>query len=120
MFQSTADLIYRMTKPPTDRGRWIAPPVNGGVTAKDNDAGASLSNTEIPLKGEVSDQQGISMKKISLIIMLWMLNIVIAAANIPKADLSMTALNPGQWPAQYRISLKIPQDHHAYLNTGDE
>lgn len=60
------------------------------------------------------------MKKISLIIMLWMLTIAIAAADIPKAELSMTALNTGQWPAQYRINLKIPQDHHAYLNAGDE
>ncbi|MDO9105592.1 MAG: cytochrome c biogenesis protein CcdA [Methylovulum sp.] len=58
------------------------------------------------------------MKTISAIIMLWMLGISMASAAIPKADLGMSVLNAGQWPAQYRISLKIPQDHHAYLNTG--
>lgn len=60
------------------------------------------------------------MKKISSIIIFWMLGLAMASADIPKADLSMTALNPGQWPAQYRISLSVPQDHHAYLNTGDK
>jgi len=60
------------------------------------------------------------MKKISLIIAFWMLGIAMASADIPKAGVSMTALNPGQWPAQYRITLTIPQDHHAYLNAGDK
>jgi len=60
------------------------------------------------------------MKKISLIIASWMLGIAIASADIPKAGVSMTALNPGQWPAQYRVTLTIPQDHHAYLNAGDK
>jgi len=34
-------------------------PVNEEVTKKDNDAGASLSNSIISLKEKVSDQQGI-------------------------------------------------------------
>lgn len=52
--------------------------------------------------------------------MLWMLGIAIVSADIPKASLSVTALNSGQWPAQYSIGLIVPQDHHAYLDAGDE
>ncbi len=32
----------------------------------------------------------------------------------------MNALNPGQLPAEFRITLDVPPDHHAYLNTGDK
>jgi thioredoxin:protein disulfide reductase len=52
--------------------------------------------------------------------MLWMLSITLAHAEIPKASLSVTPLSTGQWPAQYRLSLTVPKDHHAYLDTGDE
>lgn len=61
-----------------------------------------------------------TMKKIFLIIMLGLLNITLAYAEIPKANLGVTALNTNQWPAQYRLTLTVPKDHHAYLDAGDE
>lgn len=60
------------------------------------------------------------MKKVLAIIMLWMLSISLAHAEIPKAGLSVTPLNTSQWPAQYRLTLTVPKDHHAYLDAGDE
>lgn len=45
---------------------------------------------------------------------------VTAHADIPKAALEITALNTNQWPAEFRLSLNVPQDHHAYLDKGDE
>ena len=52
--------------------------------------------------------------------MLWLLGIVIAQAEIPKADLTVSALNSGQWPAEFILTLTVPKDHHAYLDKGDE
>jgi thiol:disulfide interchange protein DsbD len=49
-----------------------------------------------------------------------MLSIGISYAEIPKAELTVTPLNTSQWPAQYRLTLSVPKDHHAYLDTGDE
>ncbi|MFI3195096.1 MAG: cytochrome c biogenesis protein CcdA [Methylococcaceae bacterium] len=60
------------------------------------------------------------MKTISVMIWLWLLMSVSALADTPKAQLALSSLTPGEWPAQYQISLSIPQDHHAYLNAGDE
>jgi len=60
------------------------------------------------------------MKNFLSIIMLWMLSLGLAYAEIPKASLSVTPLNTGQWPAQYRLTLIVPKDHHAYLDAGDE
>ncbi len=60
------------------------------------------------------------MKNLVSIIMLWMLSTSLTFAEIPKAGLSVTPLNTDQWPAQYRLSLTVPKDHHAYLDTGDE
>ncbi len=60
------------------------------------------------------------MKKPASIAALWLLGIVIAQAEAPKADFSITPLNSGQWPAEYRLSLVVPKDHHAYLDKGDE
>ncbi len=60
------------------------------------------------------------MKKLASITALWLLGIVIAQAEAPKADFSITPLNSGQWPAEYRLSLVVPKDHHAYLDKGDE
>ncbi len=60
------------------------------------------------------------MKNLLSIIILWMFSISLAYAEIPKAELSVTPLNTNQWPAQYRLTLTVPKDHHAYLDAGDE
>lgn len=60
------------------------------------------------------------MSKFASITTLWLLGIVIAYAEIPKANLSVAPLNSGQWPADYRLTLTVPKDHHAYLDKGDE
>lgn len=60
------------------------------------------------------------MKTFALITVFWGLGIGLAHAEIPKADLSVTTLNSEQWPAEYRLTLSVPNDHHAYLDTGDE
>ncbi len=60
------------------------------------------------------------MKKLASIAALWLLGIVIAQAEAPKADFSITPLNSEQWPAEYRLSLVVPKDHHAYLDKGDQ
>jgi thioredoxin:protein disulfide reductase len=59
------------------------------------------------------------MKNLS-ILMLWMLSTSITFAENPKAILSVTPINTNQWPAQYRLTLTVPKDHHAYLDAGDE
>lgn len=60
------------------------------------------------------------MKTIRLALLLWLCAIGLAAAEIPKAELRLTASNTAKWPAQYWISLTVPQDHHAYLDAGDQ
>jgi len=60
------------------------------------------------------------MKNLLSIILLWMLSVSLTYAEIPKANLSVTPLNTDQWPAQYRLTLTVPKDHHAYLDAGDE
>jgi thiol:disulfide interchange protein DsbD len=54
--------------------------------------------------------------------LLWLLSISLSYADVPKAGVSVTPLNADQyqWPAQYRITLTVPKDHHAYLDTGEE
>ena len=60
------------------------------------------------------------MKNLLPILMLWMLSITLTYAEIPKASINVTPLNTDQWPAQYRLTLTVPKDHHAYLDTGEE
>ena len=60
------------------------------------------------------------MKNILAITMLWLLSLNLTYAEAPKANLTVTPLNISQWPAQYRLTLKVPKDHHAYLDAGDE
>jgi thioredoxin:protein disulfide reductase len=60
------------------------------------------------------------MKNLISIIILWMLSVSLTYAEIPKANVSVTSINTDQWPAQYRLTLIVPKDHHAYLDTGDE
>jgi thiol:disulfide interchange protein DsbD len=60
------------------------------------------------------------MKKLTFITVLWFLGVVLAHADIPKADFKITVLNANQWPTEYRLTLNVPQDHHAYLDKGDE
>jgi len=60
------------------------------------------------------------MKKIVFITMLWLLQASLASAAVPKAELALTALNSAQWPAEYRLTLTVPEHHHAYLDAGEE
>jgi thiol:disulfide interchange protein DsbD len=60
------------------------------------------------------------MKKLTFITVLWFLGVVLAHADIPNADFKITVLNANQWPTEYRLTLNVPQDHHAYLDKGDE
>ncbi len=59
------------------------------------------------------------MKPLSILV-FWLLGIATAAAESPKAEIQMSVVNSGQWPAEFRISLDVPPDHHAYLNAGDK
>lgn len=52
--------------------------------------------------------------------MFWLLAIFVAHAEIPKAELRVEALSSGKWPAEFKITLGVPADHHAYLDKGDE
>ncbi len=60
------------------------------------------------------------MNKLIYIVMLFFLEVVLAYADIPKADVTIKALNSDQWPAEFRLTLNVPNDHHAYLDKGDE
>lgn len=60
------------------------------------------------------------MKKIFSISALFLLAMGLAHAEIPKAQLSVNAINPSQWPAQFVLTLTVPEEHHAYLDKGDE
>ncbi|MDD5274498.1 MAG: cytochrome c biogenesis protein CcdA [Methylovulum sp.] len=60
------------------------------------------------------------MKKFTFITVCWLLVMVMAHAETPKAGLTITPLNAGQWPAAFRLLLSVPNDHHAYLDTGQE
>jgi thiol:disulfide interchange protein DsbD len=59
------------------------------------------------------------MKKLLSITTLWLLIVIVAHAEIPTADLSVTVLESGQWPAEYRLTMTVPEDHHAYLDKGE-
>ena len=59
------------------------------------------------------------MKNYFFLFLLWLLGMNIVSAAIPKADLSIISLNTTEWPAQYQVSLRLPKDHHAYLDSGD-
>ncbi len=61
-----------------------------------------------------------NMKNFSLICLLCLMNISIAMAATPKAIVNVNSLNNQGWPAQYKITLIVPKDHHAYLDDGDE
>ena len=41
-------------------------------------------------------------------------------AEAPKMQVSVNAINATTWPAQYKITLTVPKDHHAYLDKGTE
>lgn len=60
------------------------------------------------------------MKKLASITSLWLLCVFMVHAEVPKAGLSVIPLNQGQWPADYRLTLTVPKDHHAYLDTGED
>ncbi len=59
-----------------------------------------------------------AMKNLSVLI-LWMISLNIAFAEIPKANLTVVPVHITSWPAQYRLMLTVPKDHHAYLDAGE-
>jgi thiol:disulfide interchange protein DsbD len=59
-----------------------------------------------------------TMKKLISVTLLWLLTLASAFAEIPKADFSAMPLTTAQWPAQFQLTLKVPKDHHAYLDSG--
>lgn len=60
------------------------------------------------------------MRNIILISLAYLLTVSFAFAEIPKASVIVSPANTEQWPLQYTVSLIVPKDHHAYLDTGDE
>lgn len=60
------------------------------------------------------------IKKIASITLLWLFGIIIAHAEIPKAELTATLVTQEKWPAEVRLTLTVPKDHHAYLDKGDD
>jgi len=60
------------------------------------------------------------MKKFIFITVCWLMTTVMAHAEIPKAELTLVPLNNGQWPAEFSLVLSVPNDHHAYLDAGQE
>ncbi|MEQ1636583.1 MAG: cytochrome c biogenesis protein CcdA [Methylococcales bacterium] len=59
------------------------------------------------------------MKNYFFLFFLWLLSTEIILAAIPKAELSITPTYTMSWPAQYQLSLFLPKNHHAYLDSGD-
>lgn len=57
---------------------------------------------------------------IILIFLMGLLWIDMAFAEAPKAQVGVTPINTVTWPAKYKITLTVPKDHHAYLDTGME
>jgi thiol:disulfide interchange protein DsbD len=51
---------------------------------------------------------------------IWSISASSALLVIPKADITATPLNLDQWPAQFKLTIAVPADHHAYLDKGIE
>lgn len=60
------------------------------------------------------------MKKSIVITLFWLWGMACAWAELPKAELTVHPLNANSWPAEFNLLLKVPSDHHAYLDKGDE
>ena len=58
------------------------------------------------------------MKTFILTSLLLLAGMTTCWAEPPTAVTAITALNPGKWPAQFKISVDVPANHHAYLNSG--
>lgn len=58
-------------------------------------------------------------QKIQFLLLVWLISISSAFAEIPKAIITANALN-NTFPAQYAVHINVPQDHHAYLDIGAE
>jgi len=57
------------------------------------------------------------MKQLQVLILLLFSQGIFAA---PAALLKSISVDNQQWPARYQLSLQIPENHHAYLNSGVE
>ncbi len=60
------------------------------------------------------------MKNMIVSIVLWLLMSSSALAQLPNATVVISSANLAQSPLQYRLTLTVPKDHHAYLDQGDE
>lgn len=56
------------------------------------------------------------MKTLHFLIIFWLLTLSTAHAEVPKAEVNLSALTGGE----YSLNLNIPKNHHAYLDKGDE
>ena len=59
------------------------------------------------------------MNKFVFFAVLWFFNLSSGFAAIPNVNVHVSNLNT-IFPAQYEIALTIPEQHHAYLDKGDE
>jgi thioredoxin:protein disulfide reductase len=57
---------------------------------------------------------------IILFVLMGLLWIDVVFAQAPKVQVGVSAINATSWPTQYKITLTVPKDHHAYLDTGAE
>jgi thioredoxin:protein disulfide reductase len=60
------------------------------------------------------------MKRTSSLLIFWLIAITPAFADAPKAALTLSPVGNLHWPALYSLTLGVPQDHHAYLDRGEE
>ncbi len=58
-------------------------------------------------------------KRLFVILILLLCGSTLAIAKAPLASVSLNAFENTQWPAQYRLTLTIPEHHHAYLDSGE-
>jgi thiol:disulfide interchange protein DsbD len=59
------------------------------------------------------------MNKFVFFAVLWLLNLSSGFAAIPTINVHVNRLNT-HFPVQYEIAITIPDQHHAYLDKGDE
>ena len=59
-------------------------------------------------------------KNLFFILLLSCCGVTTAFGKIPAAALSIETSDINEWPAHYRLTLTVPEHHHAYLDRGRE
>lgn len=59
------------------------------------------------------------MKAFIFLSLFWLIS-GSATANLPEAIVGLMAIQSEHWPAEYKLSISIPDGHHAYLDKGIE